>query len=1549
MGKSKLNKLNNLSRRLLAGLLVIATLLTMFALPESAVEAVAETGVSVKNGMILKIDMGSVTTDQISYFAVKYYDTSNVIRTEIINPTSDNYKKSFELVEARIGTTSLSKKNSFLKNSKQSLGFTFGEGMTPLLPMKSTYFYFETLYDLKTVCGFSFFARSVTDGKNEIAIQDISIYKVNKLYDIDMIGNFSSEYFIDFLGIKCMSTKISRTFAWASADMLYDFSSTFYEDGTRVDLGEQFYSATFESDLTKVDAIREKDESLNLTFQIDIADVYGAGAEYLNSYVKSDGNSVDLYQGWIVEPLEIHATYTDESGVVRTVKVPVVLSTLYKAITESGNVTMNSRLSGLLQQGDSLVFDITLLNCKKLDKNAFVLVNGRDSVKTDIGFTWKNDKYKTTQNDSVNISAIRVYETSNITYTASASTGFLVPVVTGNPVLYYMSPLDQGTEIPEETTLAIPFAECNGSENFSGNTSTGKFLITLKTDTPSGSSTTSEVKVKIKYKNYKNEERESSEYLISESVANYYGYWPTNGGTSNVAYAIGTNVGQQMAFLVDIPDVDTFLGMTFSISAQEKDDWQGSAIGIFEIKSLGKRTVSWSTLSVNSIFTDRIISRDNDVENISPTLAGPFLVEPGSSTYVEFASGGSTVSDNDVDWEDYKYQMTYEEATQNLGFTKSRAVYTVSVKVSGDIVSGLVNENCGSNDNFYFKLVFEDGSTGYVLANQQLSSDGFVSGEEHEFYIIANRDMGNLSAIKILPESRDESEAFDKLMVDYITITKSNGEGLSLTWRVDVNAWITAEYKDTGAKDSSRGQKGRTESELAQTFKVGSRGYSLELMFAVETLEYIDNAFDGKLSAQIDYIDSDNVLQTKKIDDVIRKFADYAGRSSETKTYTPVNEMPTFTGTVIDRSYMLTANHTDRFFLTLTDVVKIVRIRFTVNSVTAGQWVVGGVSVYRILSKGNKMFNENGEYQYNGEVEMICQSSSTIPYTVQYTASGNDAVLPILFGDNKIDVDLSSTWISSISYVPQSNDDSINVYAYMASGADDINDYQMKMSATYSLADETTRETVAVLNPEASMKMFYAKDIKVSGLRNLRKLGLKADSFNAVYSPIDHVIVEHIRSGVVINTYYLNFNKQDVGSLSFYQYAKPSTEESGLRETETLTFMISNDSTPVKIINGTSDLAVCMNYTSTNDPEGEILTSPNLFVSSLGVTTLSPGDIVTFTFNQKNVKDVTSITFIGQGSVSNAIKVKAAKVSTQTTDSNGETEYNNFYSFGSEMTGFVSYSPKSMKVTATTSKNITIQNGTQKSVGLLTLGFETASGSSGLSSGTAVRVKIGYYDDYKMTKEMTISDISPYIVSGSFNPGVTAYATLLINGISSIRYITVEPYGGSGATWMLGKVSAKLSINSDGVSEERILNKSISTGNPEMIGFGNVKIQVVAYISKTGQTNKERRGFSSASDISEGILMTLGNDITFTPTIEGSISGINISCVNVAVTQAGDSVTSDVTNSVISKQYSGNATSGTKITGFTFRPKTAGDYRITVASEEIASTYVVINISVGEN
>ena len=116
------------------------------------------------------------------------------------------------------------------------------------------------------------------------------------------------------------------------------------------------------------------------------------------------------------------------------------------------------------------------------------------------------------------------------------------------------------------------------------------------------------------------------------------------------------------------------------------------------------------------------------------------------------------------------------------------------------------------------------------MANQQITSDGFRSGYTETFTISTNQNYGELKGIRIIPEDvTSDSEPFDKLQVDRVTVSEHNNGGCYISWIIDNIGWIEIDYSDELESVTPRGQRARTAAELSKLYKVSYKERMLNL------------------------------------------------------------------------------------------------------------------------------------------------------------------------------------------------------------------------------------------------------------------------------------------------------------------------------------------------------------------------------------------------------------------------------------------------------------------------------------------------------------------------------------------------------------------------------------------------------------------------------------------------------------------------------------------------------------------------------------------------
>lgn len=1583
-------------RRALSAVLCAAALLTLLpAMPARADGTGGETGsgsstagarsfVSPQNTYVLRVVTGDASTDDIQFFNVRYKDSSGITRAQLIFPTRDDlasgYKKAVQDLAA--GGITASAKSAL--DSLAVWGYEETTNYTNVTALESNRvneFYFKPRYSLRSVESIDVFARYNAKAKNLWTCQFMGVYRVERLYDLAMTGHFSDQLYFSFYG-SCLARLSNQgsdknvypnrlDFTWNSgSDFLFHCApGNGSAWGLTVPTGDA--------------AVYDVTDAASILFNIDLADVYGAGIEALAApYGKSALKDIGVF-----ECLGLEISYTDADGVDMTVNIPCVLSALDWSTRAAGTtVTTDSAVCGVFQQGESLAFDAALpgfenFNYVRLRLGASAMDAMTLSVIKDPNADDQQERVLNAE-ETISVTGIQMYYLGeDVTATASLEDGFIRPKVEGSWAYYYTSSAMEGQTIyqsrdkEDNNCFTVPFHETTGRESRYPKESGTKFVVRFKTDDAAGAATADDFLVTFFYHCTDGLDKATAEVSVRDGARTYVGYLPGADG-KDASYKVGACSGGYLYFTFNASHVDYFTGCKISMKSDAGDDWQTTELKIWQVKTggYGERRCSWETVTdaQGNVISDRNFYRDCTVTDISPTLNEAVLIQPGDAKTITFRAGeSSTVTEESINWESLRYSMSYEEAKQNLGFTKNRMSYNVTVQVSNSSAAKGVGDDCGSQNWFYFQLIFQDGTSGYVLANQQLSGDGFATGAKQSFTVTVNQDYGGVSAIRIIPEDQSENtDAFDKLRLDWIEVAgKADENGLSMTYRANVDDWISIDYQDEGAKASVSGQKGRTEAEIARTFPVTSRGYSVNLLFSIHTSSYDQEPFEGEVTAIVDYYDTNGNLLNEDFN-LVEKLYRYANKTLQEHTYVYVNENQSTTESsmYIDRSWMLRAGQRDRFTLELSDVAEIKRITFYVKSCKSGIWNIEEVNVYKLLGEGTLQLNANSEYQSTAETGLLCSSNSISGYSLWYTLNGAVQFQPVEFDENYIEVSTTTgSWTSTLDYVPKSKDDSLNVYAHVQESAHPISSYDMTCAVEYGISSttevneqglvevysDTMGQTSAKMTALPDKDMFYCIGMKASGFSGLSRLKLKTDSLANETSKIDYAIVEHVRSGVIVGTYYVNFMGADA---EYGTIASPSSDPTGRSYRQDVVFTLTPESEKVNLAARQTDLAVSFNYVSAPDPSGKIYSTPTVFCGEHDITSLEPGKVYSVSFNRVNVGDVTSLTFTGVGGVNGNEVVESAYVVTYEIDADGKETPIAWYSFATPTNGAIPLTGKVMGLTGCTTesgkRHVTLSGGLneQTNVGKLELTFVTAAADAGGEGGTdkAIYLELYYEDVNGNLRRVTYKDLRSYLTEGSFASGDTAKLTLLVPGLYEMRYVYLEPYDEASnekvSTWKPAEVRAVSTVDGVVKTATRSVSQRIREGEGLKVGLSDVILDVTAYISIVDRhgnvTGSERRGFSSTGEQS-GILVEQGREVRFVPAVSGSTEDMEFEFVRLGVNAAGSVVTSDASDKI---QLEG--TSDVLRALILPADLDKGDYRVTFISKELPDVRVSVDVTV---
>ena len=1206
----------------------------------------------------------------------------------------------------------------------------------------------------------------------------------------------------------------------------------------------------------------------NAIFRVDFADQYGAGLECLAT--AWDGDKT-LAGGGLCEALALRVRYRDTYGAVRQTVLPMITSAAGWAAIE-GEVGGGTEHAGLAQQGESIAFSCVLPEYKSLVNvtpyfgGALACAQAKLTATADGANTKGRDAAAAaSETDEVGITCIAVYSPRGGALRALLDGGFIRYSFPAVPEYVYRVREATGTRyypgaVNSELTLAAVGTDVTVM-NLKPQLEKEQYLVTLVTDDVDMGGTTSDVTVRLGYQDVDGIETETGAIDIREYVSDFYGYWPASAEDFGYRYGLsvlrqgdGSAKGNSVSFLLPVRDVERFTAVSLGVSGD--DEWQVKNVLIHTVESVGPRSVQWSPgLSVSGGRSDRVIGREiagkpvfdlaangtlpsdgtllpdgTEPSDGTPAQGGtnpagggnisgggtpgfrPILIQQGDTVKLDVESA-EVYERKEVNWSELRFNMTYSDAMQDLGFMKARNTYTVEVLVGSDLNNVSGDDDCGSKNQFYFQLLFADGNaSGIVLANQQLESDGFHSGVTESFTLTTSQDYGDVEAVRVIPEdTASDSDKYDKLMIERLTVKRNTNGELTPLWRVNDVGWIGIDYRDEGTANSLSGVQGRTMEELSHVFPVSESSYAVNVQFGISTGNYVDRSaagngaatpqFEGELEAWIYYRDTQGRIQRYHVADVVERMYAFNNRAA---SYSEVeaNGVSTNGKAVSDPDYMFRAGHTDRFEVSLDGLQRLLYINFFAKSTVNCTWNVNDVEAWLVHGQGRRVLNVAGEYAMvypaGQELESIGRADSQmVPkyYKQLYmgvAAGKSTPTMTVNFADAST-VKIDDTVLESqtiLRRVPATGSDTLNVVLYPGRSTASLAGYDLTATARYTrsgaILDSSSRMNKSEADGET---MFYVEGLSVNGMSVLNNLAVIASTSASTETTGGYL--QRVRGGFVLETY-------ELGAMSNLEFGMSIPLVSASSEQQKLTFQLAPETTPMRLSAEKTDIAVSFTYRSDGPIEREY-ESPRIFLTDQGVTSVEPGQIVELVFAQGHVKEITGVSVFTVGSVN--APIQGGYVVAQYSTDEGAAQKGR-YSFTAE---------NGVSSSGMTRLSVTPEG--EADVRPLILRFETGTGTDNQGGGAngSVAVRVCYYNSYGDENTLDIEDIRPFLSGGNkmLSAGSTREARVFVSGFAELRWIELAAKAeGAGATvWNLKKVGAQL--GEDGHLYERAVTEPL--------------------------------------------------------------------------------------------------------------------------------------------
>ena len=1134
--------------------------------------------------------------------------------------------------------------------------------------------------------------------------------------------------------------------------------------------------------------------------------------------------------------------------------------------------------------------------------------------------------------------------------------------IKGSPIQHATATSAEGINIQPAQLTGLPIRIYEAGAALTPKDRMERYLVTMSTDNVPNAGTTAEIYLQFTYISVKGKELTSSEYCVRDYVKEFYGEWP--GNVEDFAYNYGLRDGGTVQFIIPLQGVDKFESVSVRLAGE--DEWQFTGIELAYVKpsdsktgerSISPRLADWQEIAVTGLnnqpqglFSHLHYTRQVDTEEPCLTIGtvyeegeerpdpnesedgtqnpdgtGPdgsgggsggdgsggdgekdkwtpgTLVQDDGETYTFDGETQDVTKKEDVPWDQLRHYMTFDDTQRDLGFTKERCLYTVSVQVAGKTVNP-GNDDCGSKNLFYFRLVFENGNSGCVLANQQIVGDAFGTGELVQFKIPTSQDYGEVVAIQVIPDSQDSnSDIYDKMQIEEINVTRDSVDAVSPTWTAKIAAsedegWVGIDYRDPGQMGGTSVVEGKTLNELATTFPITETSYSTNLLVTITTASYETGVqFTGGMRMDLNYINAEGRAEPKPISgfDVVAAMNSYGGLAgSKERKYKVGDETKTETASyyVSDGRYQFLPGSKDSFIVNIKNVYQLTDMTLTVYSDVATHWTINDVTIYQLNGQGIRYLNPSGSYAYRyhpGEeptpVARWEQERMTTPLGV-YDATQNGSMQPVKFALSSETIKLSedaAKWSSKIMREPNSHNDTLNLILYPGTGAGiaDPKDYEVVAAVRYT--DLMTTRTMQVSagqlrkgTDDSGRTIFYATGLGANNLNSIEGVDWSATIMRSAMPQITNGVLQVIRGGVMIDSYPL---------MGMGYSLTPAVGNTAV-STRHLLLQVSEDTKKQALRPNEDDLAVAL-YFRTDDPTHAEYRSKYVFLSDT-YDKIRPGQVLDLEFNVGNVGEITGINIVSMGKL--AMGLDSAYLAEVAKDGTiGEVK-----SIRSPITPTLSPA------------RITFDGETA----LLELALETAADEAGALSGTKepIRLNVGYYDVFGSAKTITKDNVRLYTESeNAFSSGRIDVVTMLIPDFASLRWIELEPWHelkeneqpssedeGPKASWKLRSVAA--SVGLDGAEVSRVVDQRIFEGTPLRVGLSDIILlgtatyrpaQEQAEGESGGNTPPPEPDDTTQLSLSTGDLKSLtiesGTELQLSVRLFGSDEGFDVKLQNV--------------------------------------------------------------------
>ena len=1367
------------------------------------------------NTYSLTVATGATDGSKVLYFGIKYKDKNKVSRTQFIFPHVDAQDRSAKLLNYYAKGSSIYD----TYGSKMLKEMNYKETPTNQKALQSFSvqdYAFQTEAEIATVESIDVYVEV-----GSWTVQGMSLYKVDRYKGMEEYGLVSGETFLDFEGY--MITDVQKSNPGSQVTVPTDSAGADAIIRITKDQNDDLYIENY-TEKTEENTRGFAVNSSLYTLRMDFSDVYNGGLEmFINEKAQSMKAYGGIVEDMVMEIQykDIHGWTRKVNLPVVLSSYGMALQTLGdRTIMGFGQRGDTIAFQGVFPEYSTIMGNPVIYVGDKARK--IIAENG---ITTASSTSKMSQNLSKSGSDDVRIAGVSLYKggcmpviidgTDNKGNTVQGATLQYV-FEGGEPVMYQTTDQIKGRLIKSNGSEVFKMSKYkSGNPIVAARKGGDQFLVTITTNKRSKTTASSDMSLRLYYNTIDGQKTNTVAYKAKEGANDYMGIWPdVNGGNFLENSSIAPE--GQVSFLVEAKDFQNFTAAEITVLGDKNwvmDNITISYVSTYnsrlaylrETEMAGVKSNYWLERSarVSEFFNLRgvdykvldangkdVNAKDSEKstdgsgkvqlvvdgvpqydENGKPVLvdyndvaevktSGNQVFKPGSPYTITF-DNDTEIDTRTTTYADVRYSMTYAQAKMDWGFFREKKKYDVAVQVASDSDYDDGNGNSGSTNHFYFQLLFNNGNSAYVLANQQLSADGFRSGREETFSISINQDYGELKGMRIIPEDlSNEAEPFDKLNIQKITISEQTKGGSFISYVIDQVGWIDIDFRDELESASSHGQKARTAAELSKIYRISYKERNVKLLCEVTyepwSGEY--GQFTGSIKAVIEYVTASTNEVKRKTVDVAQCMASYLNVQAKSVEPTTGSDgtlkIPAEgLGTYTDPETMMRPNHTDRFIIpAISDLKSIKSVTFTAKN--TGEylsiWNIGKVSISQIVKDGELKLTDNDEYVRDMTTKHLCTSENLDTISTELEIGNAKPIEKIKMTYNEI-VWSSEEWATPVTRVPESEDDTVNIFIYPQagySGGDNADfaasfNYYIPFSQYKTASVGTFKHTTDALGND----VFFAEGIGAAGFVNAG--ALKVRSYNPnMY--VDHAVVQHVKSGTVVGNYTYFYNGATAKN---YPSAEPLFNNNYLDHCkEVLALSFGPGTEKQELISEGHDIAIGFTYTSTIDDGKTEFQSPFVYLTDVGINEISEGLFAEIPFSVPYVKQITGYQIAAYGNVEGTIIGAAAQVYHEEQpkqDANtGETveaslTRRSYAAFAEDK-----YSLTSRLTPHMATSDVPYSDDVKRSVTPVSITFRTSGASKDTDSSTssAVRMYVKYrkYDGTTPTEPL-FEDVTPYI------------------------------------------------------------------------------------------------------------------------------------------------------------------------------------------------------------